>query len=107
MARGSDASGFEGVFRSPAPPLLSDCGPLLGAIFSPVGQAVRLKVNPLIMLPLIAKLPIVFGPKTKISAVIRQKQGSVRSVGRSCAFGMALPAACWRVDRLGERGGAE
>jgi hypothetical protein len=96
-AKGSMAAGSIGYFArsavAPAPPLLFNCGALLRAIFSPVRQAVRFKVNPLIMLALIAKLGVVFGAKPKISPVIRQKQGSFRSVSRSGALGVTLSAA--------------
>jgi hypothetical protein len=75
---------------SPVPPLLSDCGALLGAIFSPVRQVGRCTVNPLIILALMARLRVVFGAKTKISAVNRQKQ-------REAAFpGLFLPARSLR-----------
>jgi hypothetical protein len=43
------------------------------AIFSPVRQAGRFTVKLLIMLVFLAILRVVFGAKTKISAVIRQK----------------------------------
>lgn len=63
-------------------PLLSDCGALLRAIFSPVRQAECSKVDPLIMLAFMEKLQVVFGAKTKISAVIRHKHGLRLSHGR-------------------------
>jgi hypothetical protein len=69
------AAGSTGCFArfaiAPVAPLLSYCGALLRAIFSPVWQAGRFKVNLLKLLAFMAKLRVVFGLNTKISAVIR------------------------------------
>jgi hypothetical protein len=95
---------------APVAPLLSHCSALLRAIFSPVRQAGRFRVNPLIMLALMAKLR---GRKRKSRLLSAKNRGlsaqSAAAAGSGCrsqrragvltgsASGAAPNDAAWRV----------